>query len=263
MKCAEKQTHCMHCEIRHSVPEAFKGRLQADKTKVYQGVRVKRTVKELLQKQRALQSTIKTVRMKSPSFASQNNCVSTSLPGHYFHAFPADSSAHLRAFPPDSCVQVEHFDHPDLVGMEMPNETYTGGVNMHPTSSTQHWPQEHHSPIMDYYSHGMPPSSPSDSLNVQSQFDYNSYSPQESYSSSSSCYNSPTRMDSGYGLVPEHHYHYEQCTIQHCYCLSHWSGTQEGISTPDYAPYYGQTDLPDVEDTYFRRDFPSSEMCYI
>ncbi|KAL0973063.1 hypothetical protein UPYG_G00198420 [Umbra pygmaea] len=234
----------------------------SDKPKVYQGVRVKTTVKELLQKRRALQTAIKTVRTKSQSIASQNVCVSSSMPGQYFDAFPEEvdskSSFQLRAFP-DNGVEVEQFDNQQLISMTMPNETYNSGI-LHPTTSTQHWSQELHFSNMDYYGHGMNPSSPSDSLNVQSPLDYNSYSPQESYSSSSSCYNSPTRMDSSYGFVPEH-YHYQHCSLQQCYCLSHWSGTQESISAPEYAPY-GTTDSL-VEDSYFRRDFSSSEMCYI
>lgn len=94
------------------------------------------------------------------------------------------------------------------------------------------------------------PSSPSGSLNMSSPVDYNSYSPQESYSSS--CYNSPNRMDSSYGFVPEH-YHYQNCNLQ------------ESVSTPEYAPY-GTSDyvyaLP-AEDSYFRRDLSNSEMCYL
>lgn len=94
------------------------------------------------------------------------------------------------------------------------------------------------------------PSSPSGSLNMSSPVDYNSYSPQESYSSS--CYNSPTRLDLSYGFVPEH-YHYQNCNLQ------------ESVSTPEYAPY-GTSDyvyaLP-AEDSYFRRDLSNSEMCYL
>lgn len=106
------------------------------------------------------------------------------------------------------------------------------------------------------------PSSPSGSLNMSSPVDYNSYSPQESYSSS--CYNSPTRLDLSYGFVPEH-YHYQHCNLQHCYCLSHWSGTQESICTPEYA-IYGTTDCvhaSPVDGSYFRRELSSSEICYL
>lgn len=111
------------------------------------------------------------------------------------------------------------------------------------------------------------PPSPSDSLNLPSPGDHNSYSPQESFSSSSSCYNSPSRIDSSYhGFAPEH-YHYQHCNPQHCYCLSHcWPGAQESFPAAEYAPYYGPTDYAyptPVEDNYFKRELPIiSEMCY-
>ncbi|XP_014069275.2 colorectal cancer associated 2 isoform X1 [Salmo salar] len=236
----------------------------SDKPKMYQGVRVKTTVKDLLQQQRALQTAIKTVRMKSQSLASQDVCVSSSLPGHYFDYFPqemnSNGSFQPRAFP-DSNVQMESFDNQQLISMMMPNETYGSGI-VHPATSTKLWPQENHSLNMDYCVNGMAPSSPSGSLNMSSPVDYNSYSPQESYSSS--CYNSPNRMDSSYGFVPEH-YHYQHCNLQHCYCLSHWSGTQESICTPEYA-IYGTTDCvhaSPVDGSYFRRELSSSEICYL
>ncbi|XP_024298449.1 uncharacterized protein LOC112265406 isoform X3 [Oncorhynchus tshawytscha] len=194
----------------------------SDKPKVYQGVRVKTTVKQLLQQKRALQTSTKTVRMKSQS-----------LP---------------RAIP-ESNVQMDSFDNQQLISMMIPNETYSSGI-LHPATSTNLWRQENHSPNMGYYGHGMAPSSPSGSLNMPSPVDYNSYSPQESYSSS--CYNSPTRLDLSYGFVPDH-YHYQNCNLQ------------ESVSTPEYAPY-GTSDYvyaSPAEDSYFRRDLSNSELCYL
>ncbi|KAM7413693.1 hypothetical protein PAMA_020872 [Pampus argenteus] len=120
----------------------------------------------------------------------------------------------------------------------------------------------------DYYGNVMAPCSPPQSLKLCSPVDHNSYSPQDSFSSSSSsCYDSPTRMESNYqGLTSEHH-HYQHCNLQDCYCLPHcWPGQQESFSAPEYAPYYPSTDYPytcPVEENYFKRDLPmSSEMCY-
>ncbi|CAB1347790.1 unnamed protein product [Coregonus sp. 'balchen'] len=149
----------------------------------------------------------------------------------------------------DSNVQMESFDNQQLISMMMPNEIYSSGIP-YPATSTKLLCQENHSPNMGYYGHGMSPSSPSGSLNMPSPVDYNSYSPQESYSSS--CYNSPTRLDSSYGFVPEL-YHYQNCNLQ------------ASVSTPEYAPY-GTTDYvyaSPAEDSYFRRDMSSSEMCYL
>lgn len=105
--------------------------------------------------------------------------------------------------------------------------------------------------------------SPSDSFNLPSPVDYNSYSPPQSHSSSSSCYSSPTRMDLSSSFSPEN-YHYQHCNLQHCFCLSHWSNAQEGMATSEYAPY-GSSDclFSYSDDSYFRRDTSNSEMCYL
>lgn len=105
--------------------------------------------------------------------------------------------------------------------------------------------------------------SPSDSFNLPSPVDYNSYSPPQSNSSSSSCYNSPTRMDLSSSFSPEN-YHYQHCNLQHCICLSHWSNVQEGMVTSEFAPYGSSDCLYSYgDDSYFRRDTSNSEMCYL
>nr|XP_046150380.1 uncharacterized protein LOC123992854 isoform X2 [Oncorhynchus gorbuscha] len=224
----------------------------SDKPKVYQGVRVKTTVKQLLQQKRALQTSTKTVIMKSQSLVSQDVCVSSSLSGHCFDYFPEEMNSNCIFQPraiPESNVQMDSFDNQQLISMMISNETYSSGI-LHPATSTKLWRQENHSPNMGYYGHGMAPSSPSGSLNMPSPVDYNSYSPQESYSSS--CYNSPTRLDLSYGFVPDH-YHYQNCNLQ------------ESVSTPEYAPY-GTSDYvyaSPAEDSYFRRDLSNSELCYL
>lgn len=107
-----------------------------------------------------------------------------------------------------------------------------------------------------------------ESLKLCNPMDPNSYSPQDSFSSSSSsCYDSPTRMESSYTAFTSEHFHYQHCNLQDCYCLPHcWPGQQEGVSAPEYAPYYDPTDYPytcPVDQNYFKRDLQmSSEMCY-
>lgn len=56
----------------------------AEKPKVYQGVRVKTTVKELLQRRRAEQAAVKTVTVSQPHFPSQIHFLS--LPVTHLHA---------------------------------------------------------------------------------------------------------------------------------------------------------------------------------
>ncbi|XP_062275210.1 colorectal cancer associated 2 [Scomber scombrus] len=120
----------------------------------------------------------------------------------------------------------------------------------------------------DYYDHGMAPCSSPESLKLCSPTDNNSYSPQDSFSSSSSsCYDSPTRIEPSYHGFTSEHYHYQHCNLQDCYCLPHcWPSQQESFSAPEYAPYYPSTDhlhACSAEENYFKRDLQmSSEMCY-
>nr|XP_019950519.1 PREDICTED: putative uncharacterized protein DDB_G0282499 [Paralichthys olivaceus] len=123
------------------------------------------------------------------------------------------------------------------------------------------------SPEGEYYGHELAPSSPPESRKLCSPVDHNSYSPQDSFSSSSSsCYDSPTRMESSHHGFASEHYHYQHCNLQNCYCLPHcWPGQQESFSAPEYMPYYNPTDYPypcTVEENYFMRDMQIPEMCY-
>ncbi|CAJ1066004.1 colorectal cancer-associated protein 2 [Xyrichtys novacula] len=121
----------------------------------------------------------------------------------------------------------------------------------------------------DFYSQEIASCSSPELLKLCNPIDPNSYSPQDSFSSSpDSCYDSPTRMESSYhsGFTSEH-YHFQNCNLQDCYCPSHcWPGQQESFCAPEYAPYYNPTDYPyayPVEENYFKRDYQmSSEMCY-
>lgn len=107
-----------------------------------------------------------------------------------------------------------------------------------------------------------------ESLKFYHPVDPNSYSPQDSFSSSSSssCYNSPSRMESGHSGFTNEHFHYQHCTPQDCYCLpSFWMPQQESYPVSEYVPHYTQTDYSygSMEENYFKRDcHMSSEMCY-
>ncbi|XP_016887448.1 colorectal cancer associated 2 isoform X1 [Cynoglossus semilaevis] len=120
----------------------------------------------------------------------------------------------------------------------------------------------------DYYGHGTAPVFPAEIQKLCSPLDCNSYSPQDSFSSSSSsCYDSPTRIESSHqSFASEQYQHYQQCNHQDCYCLPHcWSGQQDGFSGPECTSYSSSTDYPYtclVEENY-RRDLQMSpEMCY-
>lgn len=270
--------------------------LPAEKPRVYQGVRVKTTVKELLQRHRAREASSKKLKTISQvCLELQELCASTFPSRHVDPPSvipPADSSCGARAvqlrtaaFPESSCsIQMQDGSFNDIQqqfgDVMLPGNGYggnninnpSGGISYSaslppPTASPLPWSHGLSSDA-DYYGHGMAPCSSSESLAFCNPMDHNSYSPQDSFSSSSSsCFDSPTRMESSHRGFPSELYHYQHCTPQDCYCLPHcWPASQESFTAPEYAPYYNPTDLPyvcPVEENYFRRDLPvSSEICY-
>ncbi|XP_051962509.1 POU Class 2 homeobox-associating factor 3-like isoform X2 [Xyrauchen texanus] len=235
--------------------------MSADKPKVYQGVRVKTTVKELLQKHRALQA--QKITMKSQAMDGRNDCSAT-LNTHldiFSERQAPESYFQTRPYTENANIQMENaFDHQQMMNM-MPPETFSGSNIVCPTSAQ--WSNGYIPSNTDIYGANLVSSSPSDSLNLPSPVDYNSYSPPQSHSSSSSCYSSPTRMDLSSNFSPEN-YHYQHCNLQHCFCLSHWSSLQDGMPTSEYAPY-GSSDcmFSYSDDNYFRRNISNSDMCYL
>nr|XP_054598889.1 colorectal cancer associated 2 [Nothobranchius furzeri]XP_054598890.1 colorectal cancer associated 2 [Nothobranchius furzeri] len=143
------------------------------------------------------------------------------------------------------------------------NPSYNTSLPSLPTSSPLPWSQGLSSDA-DFYGHGMAVCSSSESLTLCNPMDPNSYSPQDSFSSSSSsCYDSPTRMESSYHSFPSDPYHHQQLYNPHQNYMS--SCQQESLSGPEYTPYYNTSDYPSaypVMESY-RKDFPGSpEMCY-
>ncbi|KAL4647529.1 colorectal cancer-associated protein 2 [Arapaima gigas] len=237
----------------------------SDKPKVYQGVRVKAPVKELLQKQRARQAAIKNATI-SQSFTIPDVC-STPITAHHFDVCSGSPMADAAFQPPPYGdyipMETTPFDSPQPMNVMLPADNFASALPQ--DSSAQHWSHGHYTSSSDYYSNSMVACSSPDPLllSLSSPVDYNSYSPPDSYSSSSSCYNSPTRLDSGYGFTPDN-YHFQHCSMQHSYCLSPWTTPQDGASNPEYAPYYESDCLfTPVEQSYFRRDVGNSDMCYI
>ncbi|XP_026234482.1 colorectal cancer-associated protein 2 isoform X2 [Anabas testudineus] len=278
----------------------------SDTPRVYQGVRVKTTVKELLQRHRAREANNKKVKTISQAGTElQDFCVSA-FPSRYVDPHPAVPAAdasgggaralQLRTapFPDSSCaMQMQggtlNDSQQQFGDMMLTSSGYSGNNSSSsivgggggggggggysaslPPPPTYPLPWCHGlSSDADYYGHEMVSCSSPESLKLCSPMDHNSYSPQDSFSSSSSssCYDSPTRMESSYHSFSSEHYHYQHCSVQDSYCLPHcWPGQQESFSVPEYAPYYNTTDYPyacPVEENYFKRDFQmSSEMCY-
>ncbi|XP_070826751.1 colorectal cancer associated 2 [Chaetodon trifascialis] len=275
----------------------------SDKPRVYQGVRVKTTVKELLQRHRAREASSKKVKTISQACLDLQELCASTFPGRYVvpptAVPPADASScgarslQLRtasfSLPDVPCnIQMQESASNDIQqqfgDMMLPIHGYSGNNNNNNNNSScggsysAPLPPPPALPLpwchglssdADYYGHGMASCSSPESLKLCNPMDYNSYSPQDSFSSSSSssCYDSPTRMESSYHGFTSEHFHYQHCNLQDCYCLSHcWPGQQESFPAPEYAPYYNPTDYPyacPVEENYFKRDLQtSSEMCY-
>ncbi|XP_057695747.1 colorectal cancer associated 2 [Corythoichthys intestinalis] len=121
----------------------------------------------------------------------------------------------------------------------------------------------------DNYGHGLAPSSSPESLKLCSPLDHNSYSPQDSFSSSSasSCYDSPTRMECNFISHASENYHNQHCTLQDCYYPPQcWANPQESFCSPEYSPYNCPTDYAYpclVEENRLKSNFAmSTEMCY-
>ncbi|XP_031439532.1 colorectal cancer associated 2 [Clupea harengus] len=224
--------------------------------KVYQGVRVKITVKELLQRQRARQEAIKTVA-KSQNLSSHEVSSHTSMPDFSSGKPLPECNLPSRSFTENIYnMPLENgYDNHQMINMMAAEHVNNSGF------FPQSWSQGYSPSNLDYYGNCVVPSSPSDSFNLPSPVDCNSYSSPYSYSSSSSCYNSPTRMDLGCSFIPDNHHPY--CSLQQCYCTSPLSGSQDAISQADYNTY-GNADCwytSALDNCYFKRD--SLDACYL
>ncbi|XP_068564578.1 colorectal cancer associated 2 [Cebidichthys violaceus] len=267
----------------------------SDKPRVYQGVRVRTTVKELLQRLRAREDNSRTTKTISQACSELQDLCASTFPGRYVAPPPAvppadaSSSCGARTFLLDgSCstqmlgssfndIQLQFGD------MMLPSNGYSGNNNNNNNNTGSGYsaclPPPPAFPLpccqglssdADYYGHGMAPCSSPEPLKLCNPADHSSYSPQDSFSSSSSssCYDSPTRMESGYRGLPSEHFQYQRCGPQDCLCSPRcWPVQQESFfSAPEYPPYYPPTDYPyacPVDENYIRRDFQmSSEMGY-
>ncbi|XP_047449156.1 colorectal cancer associated 2 [Mugil cephalus] len=266
----------------------------SDKPRVYQGVRVKTTVKELLQRHRAREANskkLKTACLELPelcaftlssrhvdppvdaSSADSSSCVARALQVRT-PSFPVpENPCSIQMQQQSAFNEIQQQQQQQIGDAMLPGNGYSCSNNNNNLSAGHSYstplPLPPISPLpwchglssdADYYGHGMAPCSSSESLVICNSMDHNSYSPQDSFSSSSSsCYDSPTRMESGYNGFTSEHYHYQHCNPQDCYCLPHcWPGQQESFPAVEYSPFFNPTDYPyacTAEENYFRRDF--------
>ncbi|XP_076831982.1 colorectal cancer associated 2 [Brachyhypopomus gauderio] len=151
------------------------------------------------------------------------------------------------------------FDNQLLMNL-IPSEDVGGGMAC--LAASAQWQHGCIPPCTDYYNNSFASSSPTHSFNLPSPVDYNSYSPPDSHSSSSSCYNSPTRMDMNCSFVPENS-QYLHCDLQRCSCVSNWAGMQDAVPVSQYSLHSAADCYYSCGEDAYRRDFSSSELCYL
>ncbi|XP_055370103.1 colorectal cancer associated 2 [Betta splendens] len=264
-----------------------------EKPRVYQGVRVKTTVKELLQRHRAREASNKKVKMINQACSDVQDICGPVFPNCYVDPPSAVPTLNMSnggartlqlraaafAVPDGSCaIQMQggalNDNQQHFGDVMLPGNGFIGNNNSDsgsgicysaslPPPPTLPLPWCHGlSSDADYYGPDMALCSSPESLKLCSPMDHNSYSPQDSFSSSSSsCHDSPTRIESSYHGFTSEHYHYQYCnSLPHC-----WSVQQQNFSAPEYASYCNTTDsyACTVEENYYRKDLQmSSEMCY-
>ncbi|XP_023817519.1 uncharacterized protein LOC110016267 isoform X2 [Oryzias latipes] len=245
--------------------------------KVYQGVRVKWTVKDMLKFYR--EQAASGARLKT-AYLEMKELYASSAPGVRADAPPAAATAGT----PSCALQPRSAAPPVPEGgsIQMPPCAFSGAqapfgealgssfdpcpraaagyCGPLPPCSPPPWNHGLSSDV-DFYGHGITREGerqascpPLDPLTFCASSDLLSFSPQDSFSSSSSsCFDSPPRMGPCFSPADFYHYpHFEPPQDCEAAC---WQ--QESLPAPEYTTYYPPTDYPYIcppEDPYWRRD---------
>uniref|UniRef100_A0A4X2LPK1 POU class 2 homeobox associating factor 3 n=1 Tax=Vombatus ursinus TaxID=29139 RepID=A0A4X2LPK1_VOMUR len=253
----------------------------SEKPKVYQGVRVKITVKELLQQRRAHQAASGGILSQSSSVQFPE-ALSPSSAAPYLepeHISPAPNYFQPRQF--SSCVSCE--ENPSCLDQVFESYLPTESLLDHSLSSTQGVPLCFPDSFQDTpfcFNQSLAPGSPSDSSALSSPLEY-SYSPPQQPSLTPVTYSCPSSLDTrDYGHPPEeysyHHFHshprYSCYTSSSsssvCYCTSCETQHLDTIKVSEYFSY-PDTDCIDyshslptaVADDFYRRE-ADCDICY-
>ncbi|XP_028666124.1 colorectal cancer associated 2 [Erpetoichthys calabaricus] len=241
----------------------------SEKPKVYQGVRVKTTVKELLQQRRALQAAAKATVTSQSSNAPFPDTSATSFAAPYYTPAPVNVPE-TNCFTPmqitDSFfyeqVVSAAFDNQPVADIFSTCEHFIDQAS--PVAGFQHTSLGNLQQGPDYCS-GMESSSSSNSSNVSSPADYSSCSPPQCYASFSSAYASPAHF-SPRAYAPVHEdCHYQPCELPYRYCLSQVQSPQDNLRLPEYMSYPSSDcaySTSMVEDSFFMREMTSWDMCF-
>uniref|UniRef100_A0A0D9S2N4 POU class 2 homeobox associating factor 3 n=2 Tax=Chlorocebus sabaeus TaxID=60711 RepID=A0A0D9S2N4_CHLSB len=266
-----------------SRPRAHRGRrlyrshTWPEKPKVYQGVRVKITVKELLQQRRAHQAASGGTRSGGSS-VHLSDPVAPSSAGLYFEPEPISStSTYFQRGEFSSCASCEE----NSSCLDQIFDSYLQ-TEMHPEpllNSTQSAP--HHFPDSFQatpfcFNQSLIPGSPSNSSALSGSLDY-SYSPAQLHSYAPENYNSPASLDTRTcGYPPEDHsYHhlpshaqyscFSSATASLCYCASCEAEDLDALQAAEY--FYQSTDCVDFAPSaaatsdFYKRE-TNCDICY-
>nr|XP_033775097.1 colorectal cancer-associated protein 2 isoform X1 [Geotrypetes seraphini] len=241
----------------------------SEKPKIYQGVRVKITVKEMLQQQRALQAETKAIqvsRSKSDQFSE-----------------PVSSCAEL-CFDPDPLPSAPSYFPPRQFPCYIANEGNACHLEQQilETYLQQELLPDNFSPLQDfspcsptssyqpppfYFNQSLDPESPTDSSELSGSFDY-SYSPP--HQQPVVAHGSPAHLEvKNCGFTASEEYSYQvQYNPSACYCVTcHGSQDFNNTRGTEYLPYPSIDCVeyhpsPVTTDDFLRRELNSFDMCY-
>nr|XP_010332892.2 colorectal cancer-associated protein 2 isoform X2 [Saimiri boliviensis boliviensis] len=252
--------------------------LTAEKPKVYQGVRVKITVKELLQQRRAHQAASGGTRSGGSS-VHLSDPVAPSSAGLYFEPEPISSTPNYfqpREF--SSCVSCEENSSclDQIFDSYLQTEMHPAEPLLNSIQSTPHHFPDSFQAAPFCFNQSLIPGSPSNSSTLSGSLDY-SYSPVQLPSYAPENYNSPTSLDTrNCGYPPEDHsYHhlpshaqyscFSSATASICYCASCEAEDLDALQVAQYL--YPSTDCVDfapsaATTTDFYQRETNCDICY-
>ncbi|KAM8927681.1 POU class 2 homeobox associating factor 3 [Pelodytes ibericus] len=242
-------------------------RVNKTKPKVYQGVRVKMTVKELLQQRRALQAERNASETMNSRMQFSSDLMPSSPEIHSGCQFipSAPSFQHqTREFPHEISQEetLSFVDHLFLNAYLRP-ETLTDNLMQNPPLC---FAEENIQPA-PIFNQSMTPESPSDSSDMSNSFEYS-----PSYQGTSfvpQSYSSPTYQDpTSCSFVNVNQYCQRQngstfCYCQYCCPVAH----QETMKVPDPC-YFSNTDYMEyipsstATEDFFTREISNYDLCY-
>ncbi|XP_037695727.1 colorectal cancer-associated protein 2, partial [Choloepus didactylus] len=254
---------------RHAWPE---------KPKVYQGVRVKITVKELLQQRRAHQAASGGT-LSGSSSVDISDPVTPSSAGLYFEPEPISSTPnYLQPREFSSCVSCEENSSclDQIFDSCLQTDTYLDPL-LNSTQITQHYFPDSFQAAPFCFNQSLTPGSPSDSSTLSGSLDYG-YSPAQLPSYVPENYSSPPSLDTrncgytsedcSYPHLPSHtQYNCSSlATSSVCYCASCEAEHLEAIRASEYFPY-PSTDYVDFTPSaaaasdFYKRE-ANCDICY-